>query len=291
MANSAYFYNNIEIAHFPPFLSPQMSTGKTETTIPSACTFIIKQLKNKNIFLLLLLCVALVSCNIKPKSGKHLEKSQVISKKPHAEIDSITNVKANNGSSSITPLPFGSKYLSNFKYEKRWITDSNDKVTDPTANDFLDYYQKAGYVKASRFSKDIISVENIPLEDDVDLFKRKLKLDYRYRLPDIGPYQCYYTYNEDILGTPKDIEAGWEVYTAEGYLLLYNVKSKHLKVMNIYHDYVTEAITYTRCFIIDKNKILQIFEAESYETEGSVKKIREIKIASNGEILIKSFKK
>ena len=115
-----------------------------------------------------------------------------------------------------------------------------------------------------------------------DIFKKANNVDTvmqisidncRYRLPNIGIYECYYSFQR------------------YGNLILLDPKTKEGKLLNIYADDLGgDSHTKLRSFYIDKNEI-RIFEGTCYDDGCNLDEKFKIIINSDGRININSFKK
>ena len=115
-----------------------------------------------------------------------------------------------------------------------------------------------------------------------DIFKNTNNLDTvmqisidncRYRLPNIGIYECYYSYQR------------------YGNLILLDPKTNEGKLLNIYaNDLGGDSHTTLRYFYIDKNEI-HIFEGICYDDGCSLDEKIKIIINQDGEININQMRK
>lgn len=182
-----------------------------------------------------------------------------------------------------TNFPFGCAELTKFKYPKHWEGDPENygHLKKPYGQEF-DHIGQC--FDAINFAKTIKSPKPQTLEilEIGDNFKQAHNLDTsmqrsidscRYRLPNIGIYECYYA------------------YLHYGNLLLLDPVTKNGKLLNIYaNDLGGDSHTILRYFFIDKN-IIQIYEAYYYDEGCSMYEAYNIIVHTDGEIEINQLKK
>lgn len=174
--------------------------------------------------------------------------------------------------------PFGCTDLAEFKYPMRWEGDLENYGHLKKTNR-LEFEIIGKCFDAINLSKTIKlpSPQSLELLEIGDNFKRAYNLDTllqksidscRYRLPNIGIYECYYS------------------YTRYGNLLLLDPKTNKGKLLNIYADDLAgDSHTVLRYFLIDKN-VINIYEAYYYDDGCSLDATFKIVVNSNGEINI-----
>lgn len=244
----------------------------------------------KTLFILLSVftfTTALVSCNTKPKSGKHLEKTQIISKKPNAEIDSITNVKVENDSVAITKLPFGSKFLVTSKFRDQWYANKKNDIDWEKLNGAKSFkgpeILKKNYV--------YVDEDSLTTED-----RRQFQNDFKYRLPDMAIYECYYIYHDygfqgDDKNTPI-LNQGRKRYIDLGSLVLYDRKNKSANIINIFYGFAYPEDEYEgqRYFYIGTNQTIRVLNSGGGEDGTSFLSAYEINVLKDGKIVVKNIK-
>jgi hypothetical protein len=146
-----------------------------------------------------------------------------------------------------------------------------------TTKDFDDINKCFAIINSSKTieSPKFKSLEVLKIGDNyvgavnIDTLLQKSFNNCKYRLPNIGIYECYYSY---------------ERY---GNLLLLNPKSGIAKLINIYADDIGgESYTMLRYFYIHKN-IIYIYEGYCYDDGCSLNEKSKITINQNGDINIK----
>jgi hypothetical protein len=205
-----------------------------------------------------------------------------------------------NGAPEITALPFGPK-----GWPDKIVADSNFYFDLIGQNLWDDYDQR---VDAKLYQlPPVNSIKYIQLQHDLDNYlcngkpvDSVLKLTkYRHRLPDAGKYKIYYMCNSgnvDFDYPPDFIKYCIKfIYQKYGYLILYEPKTRHAVVINIYHFYYVDSV-HERTFYIDKNYNIHILDQSWTDgDEGSDGKIpavpnfekrRTITITANAEIEI-----
>ncbi|HEX8021514.1 hypothetical protein [Mucilaginibacter sp.] len=129
--------------------------------------------------------------------------------------------------------------------------------------------------------------------------ERFLKLNrYRYRLPNIGKYECYYIC--DYAPASKEYTANAQKYCQNclfnmfyGYLIIYNPKNYEASVITIFYDTFRDGADLSRHFYIDRNYNIYLvdFEQEADDGDGTiaspvfVNNKYYVSISSNGKIV------
>jgi hypothetical protein len=180
-------------------------------------------------------------------------------------------------------FPFGCADLKKFKYPKYWEGDLQNYGHLKKTN-FQEFEKIEQCFDAINLSKTIISPRPHSLEllEIGDNFKNANNMDTlmqrsidscRYRLPDMGIYECYYS------------------YAHYGNLMLLDPKTNKGKLLNIYgNDLGGDSYTLLRYFFIDKNEI-NIYEAYYYDDGCSLDETFKIVVNTDGEIKIIQLKK
>lgn len=201
-----------------------------------------------------------------------------------------TSTKDNLISQTDTPkiqinssFPFGCADLTKYKYPKQWEGDLENygQLKQPKGKEFDDIGQcfaAINLVKTIKSQK-LQSLEVLKIGDNykgaynIDTLLQKSIDSCKYRLPNIGIYECYYSY---------------ERY---GNLLLLDPKTKKGKLLNIYADDIGgDSHTILRYFYIDKN-LITIYEGSCYDDGCSLDEKFKITISHNGELKIESVTK
>jgi hypothetical protein len=208
-----------------------------------------------------------------------------------------------------TTFPFGPAMLVNTKFPDYWVHDDSSRTYFKNVSDsIVQYYHRLNtnntHVKDLALGGLLIEVvksTGSSYEDDSVVFNRALITavsNLKYRLPDIGPYQCYYAYNESAErpGFPSDkngkrnetYEETPSYYTSAGNLVFYNPLEKSVKVLNIYHTIQIPFEIREKWFYIDRNAI-RIFRIYGDEEGTSMKEVYRIKINSKGDFNIANY--
>lgn len=104
-----------------------------------------------------------------------------------------------------------------------------------------------------------------------------------YKLPDFGPYHCYYSSNQTYI---FDSMAMTTHHGEEGYLLLYSPQRKLTKILTIYAERSDEISGSLLLFYIDTNKTIHLYLENAFEEGDYCNKLCEINITESGEIKI-----
>ena len=180
-------------------------------------------------------------------------------------------------------FPFGCADLTKFKYPKHWEGDLGNygHLKKTNKQEFEDIRKCFNAINSTKTIK-YPSLQKLELMEIGDIFKNANNLDTlmqisidscMYRLPNIGIYECYYSYQR------------------YGNLILLNPKTNEGKLLNIYADDLGgDSSTMLRYFYIDKNEI-HIFEGACYDDGCFLDEKYKININSDGRINISSLKK
>jgi len=180
-------------------------------------------------------------------------------------------------------FPFGCADLAKFKYPKCWEGDLKNygHLKKPKGQELEDIVKCFNAINSAKTIKSL-KPKKIELFEIGDFFKNANNLDTlmqisidscMYRLPNIGIYECYYSYQR------------------YGNLILLNPKTNEGKLLNIYADDLGgDSSTMLRYFYIDKNEI-HIFEGACYDDGCFLDEKYKININSDGRINISSLKK
>jgi hypothetical protein len=180
-------------------------------------------------------------------------------------------------------FPFGCTELTKLKYPEHWEGDLNHygHLKKPGGQEFEDIKNCFMAINAAK-TISAPSTKKLTLLKLGELFENANNLDTamqlsidscRYRLPNLGNYECYYCYQR------------------YGNLLLLEPKTMEGKVLNIYADDLGgDSHTNLRYFYIDKNGI-RIFEAAWYDDGCFLDEKFKISIDSDGSIKINLVKK
>ncbi len=180
-------------------------------------------------------------------------------------------------------FPFGCADLTKFKYPKHWEADLKNygQLKKPSGKEFDDIGQcfaainLVKTIKSPKFqSLELIKIgDNYKGAYNIDTLLLKSIDSCKYRLPNIGIYECYYSY---------------ERY---GNLLLLDPKTKNGKLLNIYADDIGgDSHTILRYFFIDKN-VINIYEGSCYDDGCNLDEKFKIIINQDEEINISQVEK
>jgi hypothetical protein len=173
-------------------------------------------------------------------------------------------------------FPFGCADLAKFNYPKCWEGDLKNygHLKKPKGQELEDIVKCFNAINSAKTIKSL-KPKKIELFEIGDFFKNANNLDTlmqisidscKYRLPNIGIYECYYSYQR------------------YGNLILLNPKTNEGKLLNIYADDIGgDSHTKLRFFYIDKNEI-HIFEGTCYDDGCSLDEKFKIIVNSDGKI-------
>lgn len=175
-------------------------------------------------------------------------------------------------------FPFGCPNL----ISKRWLADTENygQLKKPENQEFDKIYECFASInnvlsKSANLGVDEISVFKIGSESNSGLnfdTAAQQRIDsLKYRLPDIGCYQCYYFFE-----SRKD---------SYGNLLLWNAVKRKGKILNIYYEVGGEQNIDFRYFYFVGQSI-KIFEGSCYDDGCSLMEKYKVNIGAEGEIVI-----
>ncbi|HEY4324347.1 MAG TPA: hypothetical protein VGN20_10180 [Mucilaginibacter sp.] len=254
-------------------------------------------------------CCGLLACyqNKKSSTNKFSKKKAAIVKvDPKAmglmfdtlyldhDITKIDTIRYLTSLAKITPLPFGYDFKKN-GYSK--IQNYNDNLIYKNVNDKgsgkkNDIYKLPPITRIKYFSLSWVDTDKC---NDEKPFVEYLRLTkYRYKLPNINGYECYYWCDEHLdneYPSQVYINCGWcFLYNVYGYLILYNRKKEEANVVALYFDTPRDGINAWRYFYIDKNYVIHLEEREIDNDEGTEWSPADkhiVSISKTGEILSK----
>ena len=230
----------------------------------------------KNFLLIFLSCSTIWSCSNRTDDNSISTDSSTTKDNLISQTDtSRIQINAN--------FPFGCADLTKFKYPKKWEGDLENygHLKIPNGQEFEDIGKCFNNINSAKTIKSP-KPQKVELLEIGDIFKYANNMDTsmqisidscRYRLPNIGIYECYYSYQR------------------YGNLILLDPKTNEGKLLNIYADDLGgDSHTILRYFYIDKNEI-RIYEATCYDDGCSLNEKYKIIINSDGRININTLKK
>jgi hypothetical protein len=225
----------------------------------------------KNVLMIPLCCLTIwafskQSVQFSDTEGKSVVKNNLISQTDTNRIQ----INAN--------FPFGCNDLTKFIYPKYWEGDIENygHLKEPNNQDFDNIEQCFNEINLAKTiapprpeSFDLIEIgDNFKNANNLDTSMQKSIDSCRYRLPNIGIYECYYS------------------YAHYGNLLLLDTNTNRGKLLNIYaNDLGDDAQTNLRYFYIEKN-VINIYEAYYYDDGCSLHEAFKIVVKTDGEIII-----
>jgi hypothetical protein len=197
---------------------------------------------------------------------------------------------------TIVDFPFGCEMLITHEFPKTWEDWGNEphpnteyKPHEREMDNVINCFNKLNGVK-SFLLPSIHDIEYVKIGDigccPINDTLLQITRFYKYQLPNIGLYECYYGYNS---GHYSQVPAGMtpdEVYVSEeaGNLILYNKETSNAKVLNIYSLTYDDYSGAYRFFYIDNDRSIQIFQYYSNEGTMSLEKTYKIIVNDNGRI-------
>jgi hypothetical protein len=225
----------------------------------------------KNLLLILISCSTIWSCS-NQTTDNSISADTSTTKDNLIELTDTAKIQIN------VNFPFGCADLTKFKYPKHWEGDLENygHLKKPNGQEFdnigqcFDGINLAKTIKSPRpQSLELLQIgDNFKHAYNLDTLMQRSIDSCRYRLPNIGIYECYYS------------------YAHYGNLMLLDPKTNNGKLLNIYaYDLGGDSHTILRFFFIDKNAI-NIYEAYYYDDGCSLDETFKIVVNSDGEIKI-----
>jgi len=258
-------------------------------------------MKLKKIILLSFsLLVCLVSC--KPKTDKNAVGSRANEPTQKNTVkntsESVQQPDTANVIVPITQLPFGPKLIVKYKFPDAGWADPMDGPVSKIDKKYQEEFEKINFAPLN-FSKSIrsplikqVAFINVWTDSLIIKHDQHYNTDFKYRLPNFGPYECYYQYHADSLSSLIKTKDDTR-YQGFGNLILIDTLTRNAKILNIYgsFEYGEEGGGhYYRYFFIDKDKDIDIFAAGGDEDSGSLKKVQMINIQNDGTIVFRNTK-
>lgn len=184
-----------------------------------------------------------------------------------------------------TKIPFGCPNLTT----KYWEADPENygRLKQPEEKEFNEIgecFARINNVNTLQLKPEIVETKHIKIGRD---FKNTIYYDtvaqqnidsLKYRLPDIGNYQCYYFFGKSI-----------NMYGDYGNLLLLDPKLKKGKTLNIYYEVGGDQHVNFRYFYLDGDTI-RIYEGSCYDDGCSLTEKFTVEIKTDGQISINELK-
>jgi hypothetical protein len=119
-----------------------------------------------------------------------------------------------------------------------------------------------------------------------------VKNNCKYHLPNIGPYECYYTYNYELpfqnkLSAAYTKDMSW--CAQAGNLILYDPLSKNAKILNVFIELMREHSVFERYFFVDAEKSIYIFDTIAQDGLIVIRNRIKIVVLSSGEIEVSKY--
>jgi hypothetical protein len=199
----------------------------------------------------------------------------------------------------VQGYPFGCSILITHKFPEHWEAsdEANDTIKKPHEADFFHtsaWYERMAWIKPLPVPP-IEKTEIIKIgESTACSCTNVLAADScRYRLSNIGMYQCYYV-SDDVYGNPAfEKSCPDNSCLVYGNLVLYDPSTRTAKTILIYYEggsgTGTNGTPY-RYFYITKEKIIELYEGSCNDAGCDMQNKYSIRVLENGEIEIKENK-
>jgi hypothetical protein len=223
-----------------------------------------------------------------------------------ADVKFDYNSNAVNEPKINLALPFGvnaglSNFLKSERYFISFIYKNIEKDDDrmlrlPTGHQLKQNAYDLPIIKSFKYQ----SLSDIVPDSCLDktAFSSHLKLTkYRYRLPDINGYECYYwcdyhDVNKSDYPDKVRVNCKWCI-TSEfyGYLIFYDRKTAAASVLLVYFDIQLEDLFYFRFFIIGNDYQIKLIDFSMNGEDGLVPvespSVQTVTLTKNGDFVIK----
>ncbi len=202
---------------------------------------------------------------------------------PPATVEQPHHSEPNSDIPVNATLPFGNMKLTTFQYPKRWNIDAYNSESASSSDD-MEFGTLGNNFNSINRSPNIIFPEVKEIEN-FNFNNNKLDAYYfdtiasraidscKYRLPDMGKYECYYF-------VAVSNKANYGIY---GNLLLLDSKSRKGKLLNIFYEYGGDQSTNYRYFCINDGCI-RVFDGACYDDGCWLDERYSITLWPNGEL-------
>jgi len=236
----------------------------------------------KKILIILICCLTIWSCSNRTADNSNSADTSPTNDNLISQTDT-SNIQININ------FPFGCADLTKYKYPKHWGGDIENygQLEQSRGKEFENIGQcfgKLNGIMTNKVKPEILELKHIKIGKDFlntvyyDTISQHKIDSLKYRLPDIGDYQCYYFY-----------EQSKKIYGQYGNLLLLDPKSKAGKTLNIYYEVGGDQQVNFRYFYLDEGTI-RIYEGSCYDDGCGLTESFNVKIKSDGQITIDELK-
>ncbi|KAA9340254.1 hypothetical protein [Adhaeribacter soli] len=206
--------------------------------------------------------------------------------------DSSSFKNATGGKSINAGFPYGSKILVTYKFPSGWEFP-HEKPNVPNPNGDLldkvrDYYQKVANSKVvitpPKISK--LAYLQLPYSWHLELYTSILNThnNYKLRLPNIGPYECYYFSDNPFNNYKYKGEESVVIFTGVGNLVFVDPKTREAKVLNVYLEREADYSWISRFFYIKPDGQILIYEFGGFEIDTMTLNYYTVNVSKTGEI-------
>lgn len=202
--------------------------------------------------------------------------------------DSLTSRNKKDSIQINTNLPFGCSELIKHKYPKKWKADLSNygQLLQPEGKEFENIgqcFEKINGIISTSDRPEILKVEPLKISKNLSNvnFDSVLQGDIdslKYRLPNIGKYQCYYFYAQS--------QKNFGLY---GNLVLLNPESREAKLLNVYYQVGGEQHVSFRYFYMEGREV-RIYQGSCYDDGCDLSESFIVKIKLDGQIMIEELK-
>ena len=203
----------------------------------------------------------------------------------------------------ITPLPFGPEDIITYNFPNNGWSNGEDEIMHGEKNKDSVYQKKFEQIdevfSKINFSKTIVGpiikkAEYINIDDDSLIITHYpgFQNDFKFRLPDEGPFECFYQYHESPQTHAIITKDGKKFFTY-GNIVLYDKKTYSAKFINVFNGFNFGNEDFggsERLFVVEKNGMIDIVKSPIAEQFNAITKLSKILIDKNGKIAIEKLK-
>jgi len=235
----------------------------------------------KNLVLIIIFITTIWSCSNKTDSSNST--NHYVTKDSLITLTETIEIKIN------TSLPFGCADLTKFKYPKHWDADLENygQLQQPKGKEFGKIGQcfgKINKVESFKVKPEIRELKHIKIGRDFletlyfDTISQQRIDSLKYRLPNVGNYQCYYFF-----------EQSKNIFGDYGNLLLLDPKSRKGKTLNVYYEVGGDQHVNFRYFYFE-GETIRIYQGSCYDDGCGLAESFTLSIKADGQIIINKLK-
>jgi len=182
-----------------------------------------------------------------------------------------------------TTFPFGCIELTKLSFPKIWDGVGDGTLKQPQGKEFNNIYECFQRINSAKTIKlpDILKLEHLKIgknPSDILHYDTIVQSSFdscRYRLPDVGIYNCYYSFRQ-----------ARKQFGEYGNILFLDPKTKIGKTLNIYHETGGNDDVSLRYFYMDMG-VIKLYEGSCSADDCNLVEAYSIAVKQDGKIIIK----